>query len=164
MLAMTLPQFPLELIFSAISTLVTGYFWLVRSRAERPSLKVYQVLPYRATVRSNQNRDGHRLMLTQLQPGGVLVANNSTLQNSIIRFDCYLDLPGGRVKGDWGYSHDDGPPWNVPPQTTIKMSPACFFDVPEGYEPPADLTWRVEFITVSGRRFGHTLTREPPEL
>ena len=164
MLAMSVTQLPLEMIFSAISTLVTGYFWLVRSRAERPSLTVYQLMPFRATVRSNQNRDWRRLMLTQLQPGGVLVANNSTLQNSIVRFDCYLELPTGRVKGDWGYSHEDGPPWNLPPQTTIKMSPACFFDVPDEYEAPEGLSWRVEFITVSGKRFGHTFTRDAPDF
>ena len=94
----------------------------------------------------------------------MLVANDSTRQNSIIRFDCFLHANGTVTSGSWGYINDDKPPWNIGPESTIALSPACFFPVADDFEIPDDLRFRIEFITVSGRRFGHDFTLKAPLL
>src|SRR5437773_4681954 len=161
-----LPTMSVEMVLSVLSTVVTGYFWLVRSRQERPNLKIFQLRDFRTSLRGGEGagaRKAKRLSLTPMELGGVLVANNSLRQNSIVRFDCYLSYAGGWLKGSWGYLNDDKPPWNIPPQTSIAISPACFFDVPEDFEPSDDLQFRVEFVTASGRRFSHRFTMKAPE-
>jgi len=159
----------IEMVLSVLSTVVTGYFWFVRVRQERPNLKVFQVRDFRAALRGRGRRGGDgerkakRLSLTPMELGGVLVANNSLRQNSIVRFDCFLRYEQAWVKGSWGYLNDDKPPWNIPPQTSIAISPACFFDVPEDYDVLEDLHFRVEFVTASGRRFAHKFSLKAPE-
>jgi hypothetical protein len=158
------PTISIEMALSALSAAVTGYFWLIRSRQERPNLKIFQLRDFRATLRGGEGqRKSKRLSLTPMELGGVLVANNSLRQNSIVRFDCYLSYAGGWLKGSWGYLNDDKPPWNIPPQTSIAISPACFFDVPEDFEITDDLTFRLEFLTASGRRFVHRFAMKAPE-
>ena len=49
---------------------------------------------------------------------------------------------GERVKGFWGWSGEDKPPWNIGPESTIAFSPACFFDVPEDFEVPENPEFR----------------------
>ena len=145
------------------SAALTSYFWLVRSRRERPKLEMYQLNNFRAALRRQPgSEETRRLCLSQIDTGGVLIANNSTRQNSILRFDCYLEHKGRTIKGDWGYSGDDKPPWNIGPETTIAFSPACFFEVPVEYETPDDLSFRIELVTVSGKRFGEAFSLEAP--
>ena len=126
---------------------------------------MFQLRDFRATLRqADEAKKTKRLSLTQVELGGVLVANNSLRQNSIVRFDCYLQYEKGWLKGSWGYLNDDKPPWNISPHATIAISPACFFEVPEDYEAPEDLQFRVEFITASGRRFSQKFSLKAPEL
>jgi hypothetical protein len=159
------PTMSVEMALSVASAVVTGYFWLIRARQERPNLKVFQLRDFRATLRGGDSeRKAKRLSLTPMETGGVLVANNSLRQNSIVRFDCYLQYAQGWLKGSWGYLNDDKPPWNIPPHTSIAISPACFFDVPEDFEIGDDLSFRVEFVTASGRRFPQHLTLKAPAL
>ncbi len=163
LLALTsLSDFPVDTCLAVGSAAMTGYFWLVRVRQEQPALSVHQLSNYRATLRRSETPGMQRLCLSQLDTGGVLVANHSVRQNSVLKFACYLETPHGEIEGDWGWTGDDKPPWNVGPETTIPLSPACFFDVPEGYRAPDDLRFRIELVTVSGRRFGHTLSLEAP--
>jgi hypothetical protein len=160
-----LPTMTVETVLSVLSATVTGYFWLVRSRQERPNLKIFQLRDFRATARqTDSEKKTKRLSLTQVELGGVLIANHSIRQNSVVRFDCHLFYQGFWLKGSWGYLNDDKPPWNIPPHSTIAISPACFFEVPEDFEVPDDLQVRVEFITVSGRRFRHTFSLHAPEV
>ena len=145
------------------SAAVTSYFWFVRSRRERPSLQMYQLSNFRSSVRSQPgDKSMRRLCLSQIDTGGVLIANNSTRQNSVFRFDCYLEHQGHRIKGDWGFSGEDKPPWNIGPETTIAFSPACFFEVPEDYQTPEDLSFDIELLTVSGKRFRETFFLKAP--
>lgn len=160
-----LHKIPIQAVMAAFSTVITSYFWLIKSRKERPDLKVYQLGSFRATARRGDPEKGtKRLGIMQIDPGGVLVANNSIRQNSVIRFDCFLDHGGREIKGDWGWAHEDKPPWNIAPETTISISPACFFDVPGDYEVPDDLRFRIDFVTVSGKRFRHTFSLDAPAL
>ena len=76
---------PIELVLSVFSVFMTTYFWLVKARRERPQLKFFQMHGFRCSLRRGQSED-KRLLVSQVQPGGVLVANNSTLQNSIHSF------------------------------------------------------------------------------
>ena len=92
------------------------------------------------------------------------MANHSTRQNSIVLFDCFLITGQGLIQGDWGYTGDDKPPWNVGPESTIALSPACFFDVPEDFEVPADLEFHLQFLTASGKEFSHRFTKKAPRL
>jgi hypothetical protein len=161
---MPMPPMSVEMVLSVLSTVATGYFWLTRARQERPNLKIFQLRDFRATLRGGEGEHRtKRLNLTPMELGGVLVANNSLRQNSIVRFECFLAYAGGWLKGSWGYLNDDKPPWNLPPQTSIAISPACFFDVPEDFEVGDDLSFRVEFVTASGRRFSHRFSMKAPE-
>jgi hypothetical protein len=150
----------LQAILSVFSAAVTSYFWFVKARQERPDLRFHQLMDFQASLRrGNPEQKTRRLALTQVDSGGVLIANNSIRQNSILRFDCFLRDGGGWIKGHWGYVAQDKPPWNIPPQSAISLSMACFFDVPEAYEVPQDLRFRVEFVTTSGKRFSHVFSR-----
>ena len=134
------------------------------ARKERPHLEFYQLSDFRAACRRHRDRDGaKRLCLQQLDTGGVLIVNHSTRQNSVVLFDCLLRTDSGVIHGDWGYSGDDKPPWNIPPQSAISLSLACFFDMPDDYEVPEDLRFRVEFVTTSGKRFPHVFSRNLPD-
>ena len=152
-----------ETVLSVFSATVTAYFWFVKSKEEKPRLSVFQLHDFRASLRrgspENQTR---RLGLTQILPGGVLVTNHSIRQNSIVRFDCQLKDQGRWIKGR-GFVEDDKPPWNIAPQSSIAMSLACYFDVPEDFEIPEDLSFRIEFITASGKRFNHVFPKRTPD-
>jgi hypothetical protein len=153
----------LNLVLSGLSLLFTGYFWLVRSRKERPNLEFFQLSDFRCSCRRLSDREGvKRLCLQQPGTGGVLIVNHSTRQNSVVVFDCFLKTPSGEIAGDWGYSGDDQPPWNVGPESTIAFSPACFFDVPEDFEVPENPEFRIQFLTASGKPFSHRFTRQAP--
>ena len=153
------------ILLSGLSVLFTTYFWFVKARGERPNLQIYQLSDFRSACRRHPHCDDQkRLCLQQLDTGGVLIANHSTRQNSIVLFDCALLTDRGEIPGDWGYSGDDKPPWNIGPESTIAMSPACFFDVPEDFEVPENPTFRIEFITASGKTFSHRFTKQAPRL
>ncbi|QDT68021.1 hypothetical protein MalM25_09330 [Planctomycetes bacterium MalM25] len=153
-----------KLIFSALSFVFTAYFWLVKARKERPNLQFHQLSSFRLSSRRHPTKAGwKRHCLQQIESGGVLAVNHSTRQNSIILFDCFLMTERGVVEGDWGYSGDDKPPWNFGPETTIALSPAFFFDLPEGTAMPADPEFHAHFITASGTTFSHRFTLEAPQ-
>jgi hypothetical protein len=155
----------IRMVFSAISLLVTAYFWFVKARKERPNLQFYQLGDFQAVCRRRPDGGGgKRLCLQQLDTGGVLIVNHSTRQNSIVLFDCLLRTESGVLHGDWGYSGDDKPPWNIGPESTIAFSPACFFDVPDDFEVPDELGFEVQFITASGKRFSHHFMKRAPRL
>lgn len=155
----------IEAVLSLFSLTVTSYFWFVKARRERPSLQFYQMRDFRASVRNGDpERNTKRLSLTQVDEGGVLIANNSTRQNSIVRFDCYFQHDGQRIKGSWGFMEDERFPWNIAPESAIGVRLACFFDVPEDFEVPENTIFGVEFITVGGRRFRHTFSLNAPQI
>jgi hypothetical protein len=156
---------PIEIILSVASFSITVYFWFVQSRRERPRLNIYQINGFKAVCRRHQQReDVKRLCVQQMDSHGVLIANNSTRQNSIVLFDCWFLLPDGKqIHGDWGFVGDDRPPWNIGPESTISMGLACFFDVPKDFEIPESFEIGIDFISASGKRFAHTFTREAPE-
>ena len=154
-----------QMLMSAVSLVITSYFWFVRSRRERPCLEFYQFADFRANCRRHpQSKDLKRLCIQQLETGGVLVVNHSTRQNSIVLFDCFLLTESGVIQGDWGFCGDDRPPWNVGPESSIAFSPACFFDVPEDFQVPDNPEFELQFITASGKRFSHRFTRRAPRL
>lgn len=155
----------LEMALSVSSFLFTSYFWLVKSRRERPKLEFYQLSDFRMITRRHPEREGvKRLCVQQLGTGGVLIVNHSTRQNSIVMFECLLHTSGGVIHGDWGYSGEDKPPWNIGPESSIAFSPACFFEVPESFEVADDQEFELRFITASGKRFRHRFARRAPRL
>ena len=154
-----------RMLLSGASFLFTTYFWFVKARKERPNLEFYQLSDYRAVCRRHQEKHGmKRLCLQQLDTGGVLIVNQSTRQNSVVLFDCFLLTERGEIQGDWGYAGDDKPPWNVGPESTIAFSPACFFDVPEDFEVPDNPKFRIQFITASGKQFSHRFAKRAPRF
>jgi len=155
----------LPIALSGVSLIFTTYFWFVKARKEKPNLEFYQLSDYRSSCRRHPEYKGmKRLCLQQLDTGGVLIVNHSTRQNSIVLFDCFLRTGRGEIQGDWGYSGDDKPPWNVGPESTIAFSPACFFDVPEDFELPENPEFRIQFITASRKQFSHRFTKRAPRL
>ena len=154
-----------RMLMSGLSFVFTTYFWFVKARKERPNLQFYQLSNFRTSCRRHQERkDMKRFCIQQLDTGGVLVANHSTRQNSIIFFECFLLTDQGLIEGDWGYTGEDKPPWNVGPESSISLSPACFFDVPEDFEVPENPEFHIQFITASGKEFSHRFTKEAPRL
>lgn len=164
LIAQTVPVVSLELTLSVISLVMTAYFWLIKARRERPDLRVYQLSGFNATLRRGKEEGSKCLCLTQVGECGVLIANNSIRQSSILRFDCALRHDGRWLKGRWGRVNGDAPPWNVAAESTISLKLACFFDVPDDYEVPDDVEFRVAFITAGGQRFSATLHRQAPDL
>ena len=157
---------PVELIISAISLGITVYFWMVQANRERPKLTFFQLGSFRANCRRIPDcADKKRLCIQQLDSCGILIANNSTRQNSVVLFHCKLNVPGqGTYCGDWGFVGDDHPPWNIGPESTIALSLACFFDVPQDFEVPEDFQLEIDFVTASGRRFCHVFHKQAPSL
>ena len=110
------------------SAAMTAYFWLVRSRREKPQLDLYQLSNFRPSLRSQPGKeDVKRLCLAQIDTGGVLIANNSTRQNSILKFECYLDHQGERIQGDWGYGGEDKPPMECGARDHHRLQPSLLF-------------------------------------
>jgi hypothetical protein len=154
--AFDIQQIRFEVFLSALSLVVTFYFWVIKARSEKPSLKIFQLWSFGSSPgRENAEQGTKTISVWPMESGGVLVANNSTLQNSIIKFDCYLKVADKWVKGTWGYQNQEKPPWNIAPQTTVALSPVCFFEVPKDFEMKDNAVFRIDFITISGKRFGH---------
>jgi len=154
-----------ELIISGCSLAITIYFWIVKASNEKPNLEFFQLSNFRATARSiPDDKSIKRLSMTQMDTGGVLVVNQSTRQDSVVVFDCWLKTDSGILRGDWGYLGDDKPPWNVGPQSTIAISPACHFDVPADFEIPDDFLFKIVFYTASGTQFSHTFLKSAPRF
>lgn len=157
-------ELSVELVLSVGSFAITIYFWFVQARRERPQLRIYQIGSFRAVCRKNQQRDDvKRLCVQQMDSHGVLIANNSIRQNSIVLFHCWFVLPDGReIPGDWGAVGDDHPPWNIGPEESISIGLACFFDVSPDFVVPDTFEIDIEFISASGRKFEHTFNKETP--
>ncbi len=153
-----------KLVMSSISLIVTAYFWLIKSRKEQPNLEFHQLSDYRAICRTHPSKTNvKRLIVQQLDTGGVLIVNHSTRQNSVVLFDCIIKTAQGKkIFGDWGFGGDDKPPWNISPESSIAFSPACFFDVPDDYEVPNDLEFTMIFHTASGKTFSETFALKAP--
>lgn len=155
----------IDMLMSVSSLTMTAYFWLIKARKDLPNLEFFQLSNFRVVSRRHpDDKEQKRICIQQLDTGGVLAVNHSTRQNSIVFFECYLKTDQGEILGDWGYSGDDKPPWNIGPETTISLSPACFFDVPADFETPEDPEFRLQFITASGRKFSHRFRKHAPRL
>ncbi len=154
-----------ELTISMLSLIVTCYFWMIRSRRERPNLEFVQLSDFRSSCRRIHDRDdAKRYCLQTIDSGSVLIVNHSIRQNSIVLFECYLPTESGVIRGDWGYGGDDKPPWNVGPETTIAFSPACFFDVPPDFVEPENPVFYIRFLTASGRKFTKRFSKHIEQL
>lgn len=150
-------------MMSAVSMIFTAYFWFVKARRDRPNLQFYQLGNFRTSLRRHPELDDRkRFSIQQLDTGGVLIVNHSTRQNSVVLFECVLHTDSGDIVGEWGYTGDDKPPWNIGPESTVAFSPACFFDVPAEFEQPLPIKFTLNFLTASGRCFEHGFTEEAP--
>jgi hypothetical protein len=105
-----------SLIGSAASAAATAYFWAVRVRRERPSLKLYSadrateinLGVYRGETRGLQFRTG------------VIVANYSSLPNAVLAAEIALK----KRDGSWEEvpsARATGLPLNVPSMTTVRL-------------------------------------------
>ena len=154
----------LETILSVFSATATGYFWFVKARRERPSLDFYQTQSLRSSIRKMSGEATQRtLSLTQIGEGGLLIANNSTRQTTILRCDCLFEWKGQVLPGRGGHMEDELYPWSIPPESAIPRRLAVFFDVPDDFELPDSFEFQAEFVTVGGRRFSHTFQLKCPE-
>ncbi|MEO1614641.1 MAG: hypothetical protein AAFV88_02250 [Planctomycetota bacterium] len=153
----------ISMVLSSASCLCTSYFWFIKNRRERAKLEFHQLGNFTVSSREALGNPGFkRVWFQQFRPGSVLIVNQSTRQNSVVIFDCFLATPDGEVAGDWGYVEEDEPPWNVGPESSIAFHPCCAFDVPEDLELPENPSFRIEFITASGQRFSQTFHKYAP--
>lgn len=168
-----LPGVSIETVLAGFSAAMTSYFWLVKARREKPCLEFHQLGAFNAHLRTRPGKIGtpedpdkkkqKSLVVAQTMPTGVLVANHSTRQNSIVKYEGFLKIGNQEIVGTWMYADDDLPPWNISPESSIAMRVGCWFDVPDGYEIPEDLQFEIEFVTASGKRFAHQFQRKLPE-
>lgn len=114
-----------SLVGSAASAAATAYFWAVRVRRERPSLKIYcadrsteiNLGVYRGETRGLEFRTG------------VIVANYSSLPNAVIAAEIGLK----RRDGSWEEvpsARTNGLPLNVPSMTTVRLEIAWSVTLP----------------------------------
>jgi hypothetical protein len=101
---------------SALSTLTTLYFWLVRMRRERPSLRPYLV--------DNEfflgiGRDDVRQIGLKI---GVIVANDSVLPNAILDARLWARVRDGWEEvGRLAFDKQTPQPCNIPPLQTVLL-------------------------------------------
>ena len=163
----------IETALAGFSAAMTSYFWLVKARREKPCLHFHQLGGFNAHLRTRPGKIGapdkpdakkqKSLVVAQTMPTGVLVANHSTRQNSIVKYEGFLRVGDQEVTGSWMYADDDLPPWNIAPESSIAMRVGCWFDVPDNFEVPDDFSFEIEFETASGKRFSQQFQRKLPE-
>jgi hypothetical protein len=154
----------LAIMLAVLSICITVYHWVITMNREKPDLSFYQLNNFRSTIygANSKKHDWKRLVFSQISTDGTLVANHSALQNSIVYFKCKLKYGSKSVDGDWGYLGDNKPPWNIPPQGSISLSPTCTFKVPKAFVKPDDYKLEIKFATTSGNGFVHTFLKEAP--
>ena len=159
-----LAKVTLQSVMSTFSAVVTGYFWLIKARKERPSFTVHQLQSFRASLRRGADEKSKQLSLLQTEPSGTLIVNHSTRQASIVKHEASIGYNGKVIKGRFGWVGEDRPPWNIGAESTLAMSMACFFDVPADCELPDEFDFSVEFVTAGGYRFTHIFDKAAPEF
>lgn len=101
---------------SAFSTVLTIYFWFVRMRRERPSLRPH-LLDHEFFLASN--RDDERLIGVRL---GFIVANHSVLPNAVLRARLHIRLGDGwHEVGQLAFDKQTPQPVNVCPLQTVLL-------------------------------------------
>jgi hypothetical protein len=101
---------------SAISTLATLYFWLVRMRQERPCLKPYLV---DKEFFLGQGRDDLRQIGVK---AGIIVANYSVLPNAILGARLWVRLrEGWHEVEQLAFDKQTPQPFNLPPLQTVLL-------------------------------------------
>lgn len=105
-----------SLVGSVATAAATAYFWVIRARRERPSLRIYAA--DRATeINLGVYRDETRGLLFRTS---VIVANYSSLPNAVIAAEVALKSRDG----DWedaAAPRAAGVPLNVPSMTTVRL-------------------------------------------
>ena len=162
----------LSLIGSAIATLSTLYFWLVRVNRERPQLKIHLAGPMAAdTLAAAAGAPpGTARSLFSVK---AVVANYSALPNAVLGVRAWVKTR----EGNWApavTSVDDKtqPPFNLPPLHTVPLTLTATVTVPERPESAPRLSRReialqsvaepvqvkLELTALNERRFTETLT------
>lgn len=102
---------------SVFSTIATFYFWLVKARGERPNLKPYAVDRefFLGAMNAEMRQIGFKV--------GLVVANYSTLPNSILKAKLQVKGRGDRWIDVTGLTFDKQTPlpFNLPPLHTTLL-------------------------------------------
>jgi hypothetical protein len=154
----------LPLLLSVASSLVTGYFWLVKMNRERAGLRLYRVADFRADRLQCSDVPG---MERATWYGEICLANPSTLPAAVISCQVQLFWNGAWRDGARIMEKKDDVPWLVEPLRVFTRSFGCSFNVEAG-TPREQLSTpqRLRFLwtTVDGRQHTaemHTRTATP---
>jgi hypothetical protein len=142
----------LPLVLSLGSSVVTGYFWLVKMNQERAGVGLFRVADFRPDRLQCSDVPG---MEKATWYGEVFLANRSTLPAAVIRFQVELLWNGRWLPGKLVLEKKDDVPWTVEPLRVLARSFGCAFAVDQGttreqLARPHRL--RFTYLTLDGRR------------
>lgn len=142
----------LPLLLSVGSSVVTGYFWLVKMNRERAGLRLLQAGAFRPDRLQCSDVPG---MDKATWYGELFLTNPSTLPAVVVRFQVQLHWQGTWIDGRLVLEKKDDVPWVVEPLRVLARSFGCSFAVPAGttreqLQQPHRL--RFTWLTVDGRQ------------
>jgi hypothetical protein len=157
---------------SAIATLSTLYFWLVRVNREKPQLKVHLAGPLGADTLAAAAGAPPGTARSQFSLKAV-VANYSALPNAVIGVKAWVKTR----EGTWApavtsIDEKTQPPFNLPPLHTVPVTLTATVAVPERPESAPRISrretallsvaepvqFKLELTALNERRFTETLT------
>jgi hypothetical protein len=118
-----------SMLLSVASTVVTGYFWLVKMRRERAGLHLYRAAAFRPDRLQCSELPGKEKAVWY---GEVFLANPSTLPAAVVRLGVQLFWKGRWLDGSLVMEKKDGLPWTVEPLRVLARSFGCAFAVEQG--------------------------------
>jgi hypothetical protein len=152
----------LSMLLSVGSSVVTGYFWLVKMRQERAGLQLYRAAGFRPDRLQCSDQPGKEKAVWY---GEVFLANPSTLPAAVVRFGVQLFWKGRWLDGSLIMEKKDGMPWTVEPLRVLARSFGCAFHVEEGTTREQLLpSHRLRFtlVTVEGRSRTYEIETSDP--
>jgi hypothetical protein len=142
----------LSLLLSVASSVITGYFWLVKMNRERAGLRLYRVADFRADRLQCSDLPGSERATWY---GDIVLANPSTLPAVVVYCQLQLWWQGQWLDGTRVMEKKDDVPWTVEPMRVLTRSFGCSFLVAAGTPRErllAPQRLRFQWTTVDGRR------------
>jgi hypothetical protein len=151
-----------SLLLSIGSSLLTGYFWLVKMNQERAGLRLYRLTEFRPDRLQCSDVPGTERATWY---GDVVLANPSTLPSVVVQCQVQLLWQGVWLDGTRVLDKKEDVPWTIEPLRVLSRKFGCSFLV--AAETPRERLQsmqRLRFIltTVDGRRqVAEMQTRDP---
>jgi hypothetical protein len=117
------------MLLSVGSSVVTGYFWLIKMNQERAGLQLHRVGDFRPDRLQCCDVPG---METATWYGEIILANPSTLPRSVVGFQADLFWKGRWVPAKLVMEKKENVPWTVEPLRVLTRNFGCAIPVELG--------------------------------